>query len=301
MRTTSLLRCAGLAVVLALALPAPASPQFGKWVKKAIKQKIADKVEQTVLGPDSTATTPPAAGAPAAGAPGAARTAPGVKKGAPVQAGPVFTEYTLEITPEVLAKLEKGLAAEAADRKAAAQELAKILPRDDYQKCQVQVSRTPEGQKAYREFTAQLQGNDQQAMSQASQTYAKRLDDLSRPKCGPGGTEAEDQRRDLRWRPEKTGLAASGLTEYQYNILKERIVPFCALPQPPAPAATGETRIPAAGAYSPSIAFVYGAGEVATLRGRCGTLMAALNEPQTASGASSSPAPASAKKPAKKP
>ncbi len=290
MRTISSLRCAGLALVLALALPAPASPQIGKWVKKAIKQKIADKVEQTVVGTDSTTTT--TSTAPTGSRVGALP----ARKAAP---GPVFNEYTLEMTPEVLAKLEKGLAAEAADRKAAAQELAKILSHDDFEKCQIQMSRTPEGQKAYREFTAQLQGNDQQAMAQASQTYAKRLDDLSRPKCGPGGTEAEDLRRDLHNRPEKTGLAASGLTEYQYSILKERIVPFCSLPQPPAPAVSGETRVPVEGGYSANIAFVYTAGEVAALQGRCAALMAELNEPQ-ATAAPASAAPASGKKPMKK-
>ncbi len=297
MRTTSLLRSAALALGLALALPAPASPQLGKWVKKAIKQKIADKVEQTVLGSDSTSATPSAAGSSAAAPSGGRTGASRITTAAPAPAGPRFTEYLLEITPEVLAKVEKGVAAEAADRKLAGQELAKILSRDDHEKCQIQVSRTPEGQKAYREFTAQLQGNDQQAMAQASQTYAKRLDDLSRPKCGPGGTEAEDLRRDLRWRPEKTGLAASGLTEYQYNILKERIVPFCSLPQPPAPAATGETRVPAGTGYSGSLDYVYAPGETAALQPRCARLMAGLAPEQPSATQSAAAQPAVAKKP----
>ncbi len=289
MRTISLLlRSAALALGLALALPAPASPQLGKWVKKAIKQKIADKVEQTVLGSDSTSATSPTAGSPAR-APGGTG-APRARKGAPASTGPQFTEYTLEITPEVLDKVEKGLAAEAADRKAAAPELAKILSREDYQKCAQQVSQTPEGKKAYDAFATGTKGNEHEAMA-AYRAYAKRVEELVRPRCGPSGSEAEDLRRDLRNRPEKTGLAASGLTEYQYNILKERIVPFCSLPEAPAPAATGETRLPASQGNSGSMAFVYAPGEIQTLRPRCAKLMAGL-APEQPSAAPPAAAPA---------
>ncbi len=279
MRTMSLLRSAGLAVVLAMALPAPASPQLGKWVKKAIKQKIADKVEQTVLGTDSSTATSPAAGSLGAAPSGSRVGALPAKKGP----GPVFNEYTLEITPEVLAKLEKGLAAEAVDRKAVAQEIAKIPSKEVFDKCHQRVSASPEGQKVYQAYVATLQGTDQQLMAKSEERnrVAKQMDELYTARCGLSGQKADDARDELRRRPEKTGLAASGLTEYQYSILKERIVPFCSLPQPPAPAASGETRIPATEG-SQSMFFAYAPGEVATLQGRCPTLMAGINGEQPA-------------------
>ncbi len=271
MRTTALLRCAGLAVVLAMALPAPASPQLGKWVKKAIKQKIADKVEQTVLGSDSTAP-------PDGSRTGASR----VTKSAAAPAGPVSDEYNFDLTPEVLDKVEKGLAAEAADRKLAVQEAAKILSKDAYEKCAQRALGSPEGEKLYHAYTATLQGTDEQMMARSAERdrAGKQMGEFMLARCGPGPGEADNARRELMNRPEKAGQAASGLSEYRYGRLKERIVPFCSLPQPPAPVASGQTRVPAGGEYGAGLFYVYTPGEIAVLQPRCAKLMAGLNPEQ---------------------
>ncbi len=271
MRTMSLFRCAGLAVVLAVALPAPASPQLGKWVKKAIKQKIADKVEQTVFGSDTTAATPAVgslASAPSGNGGGARR----AKKASPAPTGPTFDENVLEITPELLDRLEQGLAAEVRERKAGVKEASKILSDEEYQKCERAVYLTPEYQKAVREYTSTPK-KDLPASQRASAAYSNRLEELLTAKCGPGGNGAVSQRYGVNQRPEGKGQAASGLTDYQYAILVERITPLCTAASPAA-GSGGETRIPAGG-FS-SLYYVYAPGEVAALRPRCAKLMRAL-------------------------
>ncbi len=272
MRTISLLRSAGLAVVLAMALPAPASPQLGKWVKKAIKQKIADKIEQTVLGSDSASATPPPGGVLAAIPSGSGGGALRAKKGSAAPAGPTFAENVLEITPELLDRLEKGFAAESKDRKAMVKDASKVLSDEEYQKCERAVYLTPEYQKAIREYAAAPK-KDLPATQRASGVYSNRLEELLAAKCGPGGNGAVSARQGVSQRSAQKGQAASGLTDYQYAILTERIIPLCTAASPAA-GPGGETRIPAGG-YS-SLYYVYAPGEVAALRPRCAKLMRAM-------------------------
>ena len=70
---------------------------------------------------------------------------------------------------------------------------------------------------------------------------------------------------DLLDGPEKVGQKAAGLTERQYAILKERIVPFCAAAVASGP---GELRI--------ARGYVYTTAEMEALRPRCATLLPAL-------------------------
>jgi hypothetical protein len=195
----------------------PASPQIGGLIKKRVKQAI----EQTRVGAD-TATTAKAARA----------------------RGPSFDEATLEITPALLDQFEKGLTAEAVERKNVDSQIAKFLPRDAFEKCKQSLMRTPEAQAAYRDYTKMLKGTDQEAMRKASEWYGNRLTEITRPKCGPSPSEAELMKGDLLRGPEKIGEKASGLTERQYAVLKERILPFCT-----AAAASGSAELRIDGGY----------------------------------------------------
>jgi hypothetical protein len=132
--------CAVVAVILvAAAIPAPAHAQLGGLIKKKVKEKAA----QTIGRGDSAMTASPDTSAPVA-AGKAARTAP-------PRSGPRFTEYVLEITPELLDRLEKGLAAEEVVRQAIERKIGKVLSRDEYKKCEAAVLRGPEGQKVYQQ------------------------------------------------------------------------------------------------------------------------------------------------------
>jgi hypothetical protein len=187
------------------------------------------------------------------------------KTSAPRAHGPSFDEATLEITPALLDRFEKGATAEAAERKDVERQIAKFLPRDAFEKCQQSLMRTPEAQAAYREYTGMLKGTDQEAMRKASEWYGKRLAEITRPKCGPSPSDAEIMKGDLLGGPEKVGQKAASLTERQYAILKERILPFCTAAVASGP---GELRIDGG--------FVYTAAEMEALRPRCATLSPAL-------------------------
>jgi hypothetical protein len=236
--TRTVLRSAALALVIGTALPVPASPQVGGLIKKTLKQTI----EQSRVGSD-TATTASAARA----------------------RGPTFDDVTLEITRARLDQFEKGVAAEAAERKDVDRQIAKFLPGDAFEKCQQSLMRTPEAQAAYREYTGMLRGTDQAAMRKASEWYGQRLAEITRPKCGPSPSEAEIMKGDLLDGPEKAGQKAAGLTERQYAVLKERILPFCTAAVASGP---GELRI--------ARGYVYTSTEMETLRPRCATLLPAL-------------------------
>jgi len=236
--TRTLLRSAALALVIGTALPVPASPQVGGLIKKKLKQAI----EQTRVGTD-TATTASAARARA----------------------PSFDEVTLEITPALLDQFEKGLTAEAVERKDVDSQIAKFLPHDAFEKCEQSLMRTPEAQAAYREYTKMLSGTDREAMRKASEWYGHRLAEITRPKCGPSPSEAEITKGDLLRGPEKVGQKAAGLTERQYAVLKERILPFCT-----AAGASGPGSLRIDGGY------VYTTAEMEALRPRCAKLLPAL-------------------------
>lgn len=238
MSTRTLLRSAALALVIGTALPVPASSQIGGLIKKKLKQTI----EQTRVGTDTAKTA------------NAARAR-----------GPSFDEATLEITPKLLDQFEKGVTAEAAERMDVDRRIAKFLPRDAFEKCEQSLMKTPEAQAAYREYTGMLRGTDQEAMRKASEWYGQRLAEITRPKCGPSPSEAEMMKGDLLGGPEKVGQKAAGLTERQYAILKERILPFCTAAVASGP---GELRID--GGY------VYTTAEMEALRPRCATLLPAL-------------------------
>ena len=238
MSTRTLLRSAALALVIGTALPVPASSQIGGLIKKKVKQTI----EQTRVGTDTAS-----------------------KASAARAHGPSFDEATLEITPALLDRFEKGVTAEAAERKDVDRRIAKFLPRDAFEKCEQSLMKTPEAQAAYREYTGMLKGTDQEAMRKASEGYGQRLAEITRPKCGPSPSEAEIMKGDLLGGPEKVGQKAAGLTERQYAILKERILPFCTAAVASGP---GELRIDGG--------FVYATGEMEALRPRCAKLLPAL-------------------------
>ena len=238
MSTRTLLRFAALVVGIGTALPVPASPQIGGLIKKKVKQAI----EQSRVGTD-TATTAKAARA----------------------RGPSFDENTLEITPALLDQFEKGLAAEAVERKNVDSQIANFLPRDEFEKCRQSLMKTPEAQAAYREYTGMLKGTDQEAMRKASEWYGQRVAEITRPKCGPSPSEAEVMKGDLLSGPEKVGQKAAGLTERQYAVLKERIIPFGTVA---GAGGSGELRIDGG--------FVYTTAEMEALRPRCATLLPTL-------------------------
>ena len=171
-----------------------------------------------------------------------------------------FNDYVLEMTPAVLERLEKGLVAEAAERKAAQRILARMRDKPAYDRCMQELVASPEGKKAY------------DAMfppgGQVNQQAAADMQKLQNAKCGPDPNTYGTVENELRNKPSKAGEAASGFQYRQYAILKERVVPFCSL----GPSADGGVfQIKQGGGF-----LVYSTQEVMALGPRCAKLKFAL-------------------------
>ena len=265
MRISRLMQCAVVAAALvAAAIPAPAHAQLGGLIKKKVKEKVVQKVGRG----DSARTTPPDTSTPNAAGKGA--------RTAPPSSGPRFNEHVLEITPELIDRLEKGLAAEEVVRQEIERKIGKVLDRDEYEKCQTAVLRGPEGQKVYERSRDLVNGDTTYAhLQKASQELARRMEQVVEPKCGLAPRKAEGIRTQHADSLEAAAPAASGLTRLQLTIMKERILPLCASTQAVA-AAAGEVRVPAGVESSHPIYYVYTPNELNALQPRCPKLASAL-------------------------
>lgn len=233
----------GLAVV-----PASASAQVGGFIKKKVKEKVV----QGVAEPDTAAASPVSQAAPS----------------------PVFNEHVLAITPELLDRLEKAMAAETATREENARRIGKVLGAEEYQGCSQRVAQSPKGQKTM-EGLLRVMGDEtstQEELERAMEEIATRLEALTEPECGLEPNKAEDLRNELAPRVPAAAEEASGLNPLQLSILKERILPFCLAPEAVA-AAAGERRIPG---ETSAVFYVYLPSEVEALQPRCGRLVEAL-------------------------
>jgi len=244
MKTRKLVPWTALVAALAAVLPASASAQIGGFIKK--------KVEEMVAGSDAAADSTGTQAAP----------------------GPVFNADVLAITPELLDRLEQALPAEAAAREENARRVGKVLDAEEYESCRQRVAASPETQELMEE-QLQVLGDEtstQQQMDLALQEMATRLEALTEPECGLEPNKAEKLRRELDPRVAAAAEQASGLSDRQLSILKERILPFCLAPEAAA-AAAGELKIPG---ETSTVFYVYSPTEVEALWPRCGSLVEAL-------------------------
>lgn len=244
MNSSKFLAWTALVTGLAAVVPASASAQIGGLVKK----KVKDTVVQTVAGPDAAAASPAAP-------------------------RPVFNAHVLEITPGVLDRLEKALAAESVTREENDRRVGKVLDAEEYERCRQRVAMSPKTQEIMEEHLQVLgdETSTQQQRERAMQEMATRLEALTEPECGLEPNKAEKLRSELAPRVTAAAEEASGLGDLQLSILKERILPFCVAPE--AAAAAGELRLPG---ETNTAFYVYSPTEVEALQPRCGGLLEAL-------------------------
>ena len=151
---------------------------------------------------------------------------------------PAFSEYVLEITPERLDQLARGLAVEDTLQRGAT-ERATPAYATTYQTCESHLASTDARYRALRDRVAGVQGE-----AYDSAYYA--LDAYRAPICGRAPDAKAKEIHAI-------SAGAAGLGRRQYNIIKERAIPFC-------------QKNGASGSY------VYSAGEMSALRSRCPTL-----------------------------
>lgn len=233
-----------IAGILALAGPSDAGAQLGGL--KKLKKAAQDRAAEAVLGKDPPKT---------AAAAGAARSG----------------ENVVEMTPAVL-DLVARLATQGAtgDEGRTADEL--VAAHEAWTAC---VERLQEEQRVRaqgigtRLQQAALAGDARKI--QALQDSLVSMQNEGGAVCGAEpDLDAVERRREEERARHVAALAAAGLTDVQYGVLVERIVPFCTLH---ARSGSGQAQIPGSGK---NIYYVYGPGEIEALAPRCATLLPAL-------------------------
>ncbi|HVN76563.1 MAG TPA: hypothetical protein VMT19_09615 [Thermoanaerobaculaceae bacterium] len=184
---------------------------------------------------------------------------------------PALSDAVLEITPPVLDRLAKALAAENEARKAAATPTpaAGSVPpktREEYAECQQALTKSPEYLQLVQAYGGTTSGKPKDpAARQAAEELMAKLAALTEKSCGPDPARTRE-RQELAAKlrdAEARAATAGGFTVRQYAVLKERVTPLC-LSDPEPPTAAGR-RIKGTGAAS----FVYSAKEAAALQPRC--------------------------------
>lgn len=253
----SVVFAASLAALVAL-VPGDAAAQGG--ILGRVKQKAAEKAGEKLGERGGRKPEAPAAGQPAA-EPGAARS------GAAAPSQPASetarNEYVLEISDANLDRLQAALDAEAREIQAIRPLLART--REDYDQCQMKLmTEDPKQKKLSEDMLAASEKGD----TPGQQRILRQMGEYATEKCGEN-PDNTTYRMTLQGRPRAAGLAAGSFTSTQYDILKERIPPFCAAQT------AGEeiVRLPGTGQ---NIHWVYTPSEVRALRPRCAALTKAL-------------------------
>lgn len=240
---STLYRVTMLLGVISVVAPAPASAQLGRLVKKAKEAAGVDK---------------PAAEATETGRSGS--TARGISVAASDRiTEPVLAQFAIGLEAE-----RTLLAKQVAERKA-------MKTPEQYGQCyQTILMDNAEGRKLMAQFEKASDGASDEAVMRAAQKLQEGLQRLTLEVCGTNpdqlpplaGTEAVAGR-------EKHAAEAGKMERRAYALLKERIIPLCALNDADVPG--GDLSIPGDGAN-----YVYLASEVSLVRSRCSALMPAL-------------------------
>lgn len=183
----------------------------------------------------------------------------------------------VEITPHLLDRLETILDIESemrdADAKRAAVRQAEEDRRQEHESC---TQRFRSGRQSEFESLAQrmkqAQGRGDMraitALSDTARLMQQRMLSDEAKSCGPApATGVEAQRADQLEQRRRAALDAAGLSPRQFAIVKERIVPFCAMAQ--RGAGSSQLRVPGIGRGN---SYIYTDREAAAIAPRCATL-----------------------------
>lgn len=250
--TTRIHRALALAAIVATAAPAaPLAAQFGGLAKKAKAALGVDKA-----APDAGAATP-AAAAPA---------------------GPVRVRDADRMDAASLDLFERALAAEHAWLTERARIRKSLRSPADYRTCSEQtIAFSPQGKKLTQTYLDAMQSPANDGSVEFMTALANKLkaeqDRIILAACGydPAEYGAPHDPSALHQPSEHAAATEVGMPQQRYALLKERVVPFCALDAASRTASGG--RVPGDGH---GIYYVYEPAEVELLAPRCDALQRAI-------------------------
>ncbi len=187
--------------------------------------------------------------------------------------GPSSVRACPPLSPSVLDQLLKGMAEERDLREALKTELKSLKTAEQFSACQLGAPASPEGQKLY-ERMMDTDGKSQQEIQAIMAKIPLDLEALITKSCGPDPSKFDDYWKDGKLGDaEKKGAEKSGFDKECYDLLKERVLPFCKAPAALRTSATvGGVKIPGVGKGE----YGYTAEEAKALNPRCAELVTAL-------------------------
>jgi hypothetical protein len=180
--------------------------------------------------------------------------------GATGATGPKFDDNVIELTPDVLSRLEKYYVTMDAYRDSMKAMAGKVRPTEEWDECGQQYMTSPEGQAIIQNMARSGQPVNPQTMGATIKTALEK-------KCGPDPHSVD---RDGSRAPDFAARKA-GLTSAQISMMVERIYPVCATveAEPNKPFSAGMQRM-----YSPT--------ELKALPPRCARLAPMIQKHQGA-------------------
>jgi hypothetical protein len=246
MRSRIFFSAAALCAVMAASVSTPAHAQFGA-VRRAAQRAVGGAVQGT------PATQPSGMPAPASQASAASQVNRGV---------------VLELTPEVLDRFGRALAAYETHLDSIARALAGLKGPEEYMQCQLDWFNSDAGQAMFAKLTAASESGDYARITAAGEENRA---SLARA-CGPDAQQRDEMEMEASNGAEAAALAAGGFEMREFAVIQERVVPFC---RAAAQTGGGDVRIAGEGR---NVFWVYTATEAAALNGRCAALLAGLEK-----------------------
>ena len=191
------------------------------------------------------------------------------------ETGPVKSRMSPEVTAEALARFQRGLEVESAEREKAKKFLATLPKPEARKKCTEQVATSGDAQKILQDYTDAASAGKAEDIPKHMERMSHRMDSLVTAKCGPdpGKYNASQMERDALAKGSDTAALGDDDAYYRW---KEWVVEFCRYleklqKQPDAPQQLAKMkdeglRIPGSGT---GVYFVYSASEVALLLDLC--------------------------------
>src|SRR5262245_8064502 len=114
------------------------------------------------------------------------------------ETGPVKSRMTPEVTAEALARFQRGMEVEVAEREKAKKFLATLPKPEDRQKCSQQMAMSSEAQKIVTEYAEAASAGKPEDGMKHMERMTQRMDSLVTAKCGPdpGKYDAGRMERD---------------------------------------------------------------------------------------------------------
>jgi hypothetical protein len=142
------------------------------------------------------------------------------------EAGPITSRIATEVTAERLARFQRGLETEVAERQKGMKFLATLRTPEAYGKCKSELAASKEVQDLTMTMVNLPENAKPEEMQRHMQKMGLAMDSMTTSKCGPDPSQysAGQIARDAIGKGTDTAALGDG---YEYDIWKEWIIEFC--------------------------------------------------------------------------